>query len=48
MKKIYAKPEIHTTTIKNNDVITLSGLIFGGDNGKSEKESFNTLFAEDK
>ncbi len=44
MKKIYDKAEISIITIKNNDVITLSGLIFGGEKGESEKASFGDLF----
>lgn len=44
MKKSYNTPMIDVVALKNEDVITTSGLIFGGENGKSEKESFNTLF----
>ena len=44
MKKSYETPIIDVIVLKNEDVITTSGLIFGGENGKSEKESFNTLF----
>ncbi len=46
MKKMYTKPVIGVIIIKNTDVITLSGLIFGGDKGQSEKESFNSLFGD--
>ena len=44
MKKSYNTPMIDVVALKNEDVITTSGLIFGGENGKSENESFNTLF----
>ena|GEM_PF-1437610 len=48
MKKVYEKAEISVISIKSNDVITLSGLIFGGDKGESQKESFSSLFGSDK
>ncbi|MBQ9519239.1 MAG: hypothetical protein IJR59_05035 [Firmicutes bacterium] len=44
MKKIYTRPTVSVTVVKNTDVITLSGLTFGGDKGQSEKESFSSLF----
>ena len=43
MKK-YESPVLTITELKNEDVITTSGLIFGGNNGKSDKESFGSLF----
>ena len=46
MKKEYESPVLTITELKNDDVITTSGLIFGGDNGKSDKESFNDLFGK--
>ena len=46
MKKEYDSPVLTITELKNDDVITASGLIFGGDNGKSDKESFNDLFGK--
>ncbi len=49
MKKIYKKAEISIVSIKSNDVITLSGgLIFGGDKGQSQKESFSSLFGSEQ
>ena len=42
----YEKPDLKITELKNEDVITISGLIFGGDNGKSDKESFGSLFGK--
>lgn len=45
MKK-YESPVLSITELKNYDVITISGLIFGGDNGKSDKESFGSLFGK--
>ena len=42
----YEKPILKITELKNEDVITASGLIFGGDNGKSDKESFGSLFGK--
>ena len=48
MRKVYKKAEISISNIKSNDVITLSGLIFGGDKGESQKESFSSLFGSDK
>ncbi len=47
MKKIYTSPKINVQSIKNTDVITLSGLIFGGDKGESQKESFSDLFGKE-
>lgn len=44
MKSIYSKPEIEITIISNSDVITASGLVYGGSSGKAESESFNSLF----
>lgn len=44
MKKSYDTPIIEVIAFKTEDVITTSGLNFGGANGKSEKESFNSLF----
>ena len=44
MKKIYDTPELSVTRIENTDVITLSGLIFGGEKGESEKASFADMF----
>lgn len=44
MPKNYENPVLIITELKNKDVITASGLIFGGDNGKSDKESFSSLF----
>ena len=44
MKKTYSKPVFGITQFENSDVITLSGLIFGGDKGESQKESFGSLF----
>ncbi len=46
MKKIYDTPELSVTRIENTDVITLSGLIFGGEKGESEKESFSDMFSD--
>ena len=46
LKKEYESPVLTITELKNDDVITTSGLIFGGDNGKSDKESFNDLFGK--
>ena len=46
MKKEYESPVLSITELKNADVITISGLIFGGDNGKSDKESFGSLFGK--
>ena len=46
MTKKYESPVLMITELKNEDVITASGLIFGGDNGKSDKESFNDLFGK--
>ena len=46
MKKIYDTPEMSMTKIKNTDIITLSGLIFGGEKGESEKESFSDMFSD--
>ena len=46
MKKEYETPVLTITELKNEDVITTSGLIFGGDNGKSDKESFSDLFGK--
>ncbi len=43
-KKTYAAPTISIITINSNDVITASGLIFGGESGKSKSESFSALF----
>lgn len=48
MKKIYKKAEISIVSIKSNDVITTSGLIFGGDKGQSQKESFSSLFGSEQ
>ena len=44
MKKTYTTAEISIIEIRSDDVITLSGLIFGGDKGESQKESFSSLF----
>ncbi len=44
MIKVYEKPELLISELSNNDIITVSGLIFGGDKGTSEKESFDSLF----
>ena len=44
MQKKYENPILTITELKNEDVITVSGLIFGGDNGKSDKEGFGSLF----
>ena len=44
MKKSYETPALEINKIENADIITASGLTFGGANGKSEKESFNSLF----
>ena len=44
MKKVYEKAEISIISIESNDVITLSGLTFGGEKGESQKESFSSLF----
>ena len=48
MKKVYKKAELSIVSIKSNDVITLSGLIFGGDKGESQKESFSSLFSSEQ
>ncbi|MBQ7264965.1 MAG: hypothetical protein IJS61_02585 [Firmicutes bacterium] len=42
----YESPMIKITELKNEDVITTSGLIFGGEKGKSDKESFDSLFGK--
>ena len=44
MKKTYDSPLIKVIALKNEDIITTSGLINGGANGTSEKESFSSLF----
>ena len=44
MKKTYIKPQMGITKIINTDVITLSGLIFGGEKGEAQKESFDSMF----
>ena len=44
MLRKYESPVLKITELKNEDVITASGLIFGGDNGQSKKESFSSLF----
>ena len=44
MQKKYENPVLIITELKNEDVIARSGLIFGGDNGKSDKEGFGSLF----
>ncbi|MBQ9605379.1 MAG: hypothetical protein IJR45_08210 [Firmicutes bacterium] len=43
MKK-YESPVLSITELKNDDVITTSGLVFGGEKGSSDKESFSDLF----
>ena len=40
----YESPVLNITELKNQDVITASGLIFGGEKGSSDKESFSDLF----
>ena len=40
MTKNYENPVLIITELKNKDVITASG----GDSGKSDKESFGSLF----
>ena len=42
----YESPVLTITELKNEDVIAISGLTFGGDKGKSDKESFNSLFGK--
>ncbi|MBQ7264638.1 MAG: hypothetical protein IJS61_00915 [Firmicutes bacterium] len=44
MIKVYEKPELMITELSNNDIITVSGLTFGGDKGTSNRESFGSLF----
>ena len=44
MKKSYETPIVEVIALKNEDIITTSGLINGGANGTSEKESFSSLF----
>ena len=46
MKKIYFSPTVVVTAVNNTDVITRSGLVFGGEKGQSEKESFGALFEQ--
>ncbi|MBQ9604526.1 MAG: hypothetical protein IJR45_03835 [Firmicutes bacterium] len=43
-KKVYTSPSLTITTLVSADVITASGLTFGGENGKSTSESFGSLF----
>ncbi|MBR1737659.1 MAG: hypothetical protein IJ736_11700 [Firmicutes bacterium] len=42
----YESPVLTITELKNEDIVTTSSLIFGGDKGTSEKESFNSLFGK--
>ena len=42
----YESPVLKITELKNKDVITASGLIFGGDKGESKKESIDSLFGK--
>ena len=42
----YESPVLTITELKNEDVIAISGLIFGGDKGNSDKESFVSLFGK--
>lgn len=44
MTKKYESPVLTITELKNEDVITTSGLVFGGEKGSSDKESFSSLF----
>ncbi len=44
MKQNYVKPEIQITAFTSADIITASGLINGGENGKPISESFGSLF----
>ena len=44
MKRAYETPALEISKFENADIITTSGLTFGGENGNSQKESFNTLF----
>lgn len=44
MLRKYESPTVTMVELKNENVITKSGLIFGGDNGQSKKESFSSLF----
>ena len=46
--KIYESPELIINRFETADVITISsvGLNYGGENGASEKASFNDLFGK--
>ena len=43
-KKSYTSPVLTIITLSSNDIITASGLVFGGEKGKSNTESFDSLF----
>ena len=44
MKKSYKTPIVEVIVLESEDIITTSGLTYGGTSGVSEKESFNSLF----
>jgi len=44
MKKTYKTPQLNITNFISEDIITASGLTFGGEGGKPISESFGSLF----
>lgn len=44
--KKYESPKMTVTELSNQSIITVSGLVFGGESGKADKESFNSLFGK--
>lgn len=43
-KKVYTSPTLSVAVFGSADVITTSGLTFGGQKGSSASESFSSVF----
>ncbi|MBQ9604952.1 MAG: hypothetical protein IJR45_06015 [Firmicutes bacterium] len=43
-KKVYTSPILTITAFVSDDVITASGLKYGGESGKADSGSFGALF----